>query len=144
MWSDGCSGQFKNRWILSTLAFADDVFDVNMTWNFFAPRHGKGAVDGIGGSVKRFVYQRIMAGRVKVYSAEDFFKCWDGNTPRICSFFVATEDIERLTLCMEEKWSVVKTIKGISKLFSFIKHSEKCIEASLVGSAENSKVFKVI
>ena len=33
--------------------------------------HGKGAVDGEGGTVNRPVYQRIMSGRTPFYSAED-------------------------------------------------------------------------
>lgn len=75
MFSDGCAAQFKNRWTLSLILFAQELFGVEMTWDFFAPGHGKGAVDGIGGTVKRAVHQRILAGQVKVYTAAEFHQC---------------------------------------------------------------------
>lgn len=81
MFSDGCAGQFKNRWILSLVLFAKDFFGVDLTWQFFAPGHGKEAVDGIGGSVKRAVYQRIMTGKNQVYSADAFDKCLKESIP---------------------------------------------------------------
>ena len=52
-WSDGPSKQYKNKnfYLVSevppTLGFS------RTTWNYFPTSHGKGAPDGIGGTVKR-------------------------------------------------------------------------------------------
>ena len=35
---------------------------MKMIWSFFATFHGKGAVDGIGGMVKRSVWRVVRAG----------------------------------------------------------------------------------
>lgn len=56
IFSDGCAGQFKNRYTLSTLCFLPEELDIpEITWSFFATSHGKGAVDGVGANVKRKV-----------------------------------------------------------------------------------------
>lgn len=56
VFSDGCAAQFKNRFILSTLCFLPKEINItSMEWSFFATSHGKGAVDGVGATVKRKV-----------------------------------------------------------------------------------------
>ena len=53
--SDGPSSQFKNHYIAASL-HALEKQGIKILWNFFATSHGKGPVDGIGGSVKRHVW----------------------------------------------------------------------------------------
>ena len=49
--SDGAASQFKQRFHLCSLS----LLDRDVTWQFFATSHGKGAVDGIGGTVNYLV-----------------------------------------------------------------------------------------
>ena len=56
-WSDGAGSQFKNRFNLSNAVFHHADFGIEATWNLFKTAHGKGAVDGGGGEVKRAVWQ---------------------------------------------------------------------------------------
>lgn len=144
MFSDGCACQFKNRWILSLIAFAQDLFGIELSWDFFAPGHGKGAVDGIGGIVKRVVYQRIMTKKVRIYSAKEFHDCLVANVKGISSTYVSVDEIKKLENVLEPKWKNVKPIPGINKFFKFKKHGEKLIEASDVGSSAVKKIFKII
>ena len=51
--SDGCAGQYKNRYNFLNLYYHKMDFDVECEWHFFATSHGKSACDGIGGVVKR-------------------------------------------------------------------------------------------
>ena len=37
-------------------------FSIHIFWNFFTTSHGKGAVDGIGGTVERSVWRSVKAG----------------------------------------------------------------------------------
>lgn len=53
IFSDGQSSQFKNKYILSILSKLAKI--VQVQWNYFATSHGKGVVDGIGGTIKRLV-----------------------------------------------------------------------------------------
>lgn len=55
IWSDGSSNQFMNRNITAALNVFIKHHDKYMNWNYFATLHGKGPVDGIGGSIKRTV-----------------------------------------------------------------------------------------
>lgn len=62
-WSDGPSSQYKqkkNFLLLSTVPFAMG-FQSN-GWNYFESSHGKGAVDGVGATVKRLANDAICQG----------------------------------------------------------------------------------
>ncbi|GFR80390.1 (S)-beta-bisabolene synthase [Elysia marginata] len=60
--SDGAGSQFKNRFTLPTLVDTSFIHsDIKAAyWNFFATAHGKGACDGVGATVKRAVWRRIL------------------------------------------------------------------------------------
>lgn len=75
IWSDGTSSQFKNRYMAAILPDFETRFHLKIIWNFFATSHGKGPVDGIGGTVKRQVATRVYQRRAVVKDAESFFKC---------------------------------------------------------------------
>lgn len=51
--SDGAPQQFKNYKNVINLYNHSVDFKIPATWNFFPTAHGKGACDGVGGSVKR-------------------------------------------------------------------------------------------
>ena len=57
--SDGPSSQFKNKYIANFLHTLNKI--VQIQWNYFAASHGKGVVDGIGGSVKRLVWNAVIS-----------------------------------------------------------------------------------
>lgn len=56
VFSDGVSSQFKQRYLFSNLHKWEKEFSTNLIWNSFVTFHGKGAVDGIGGTIKRSVW----------------------------------------------------------------------------------------
>ena len=55
--SDGAASQFKQRFTLCEIT----LLGKSLTWNFFATGHGKGAVDGIGGTLERDVHTAALA-----------------------------------------------------------------------------------
>ena len=59
IFSDGAASQFKRRYLFSNLYEWQNDYSVQIMWNFFATSHGKGAVDGIGGTVKRSVWRNV-------------------------------------------------------------------------------------
>ena len=72
LWSDGPSSQFKNRYIVAALSLIQNLSKKQITWNYFASYHGKGAIDGIGGTIKRHV-QHVVNQRVQnVQSSKSF------------------------------------------------------------------------
>ena len=60
IWSDGPSSQFKNKFVANTLLWLSEKHSVNIEWHFFATSHSKGCVDGVGGSIKRHVTQKVI------------------------------------------------------------------------------------
>ena len=61
IFSDGCAAQFKNKYTMANLCFMEEDFGVGGDWVFFGSSHGKGAVDAIGGTVKRSVWKQVKA-----------------------------------------------------------------------------------
>jgi hypothetical protein len=74
VFSDGPSSQMKNCYIYAVLDSIRRYFNLNvLSWSFFAASHGKGPVDGIGGMVKRLVWQAIVSRQVvSVKNATEF------------------------------------------------------------------------
>ena len=58
VWSDGCSAQFRSRFVFRLLTA--DLFDgVELTWNYNEKCHGKGPMDGVGGTVKNIIFRKV-------------------------------------------------------------------------------------
>ena len=73
LWSDGPASQFKNRYMYHALTmFREKLKLLIIDWNFFATSHGKGCIDGIGGSVKRMVWQLVRSRKANVKTALEF------------------------------------------------------------------------
>ncbi|CAF4595001.1 unnamed protein product [Rotaria sp. Silwood2] len=62
--SDGAASQFKQRFHFRNLVQIANEHNIDLSWHFFATSHGKGVVDGIGGTVKRLVWSAILAGEL--------------------------------------------------------------------------------
>ena len=54
--SDGPASQFKQQYLFSNLYTGEQNTQTNMIWNFFAMPHGKGAVDGLRGTILSVLY----------------------------------------------------------------------------------------
>ena len=51
--SDGAASQYKNRKNFLNLCHHKEDFGIKAEWHFSATSHGKGACDGLGGTIKR-------------------------------------------------------------------------------------------
>ena len=111
--SDGPTTQYRNKtnfYFFSTVLHQMGYHAA--TWNFFESGHGKGAPDGIGGSVKRQADSWVSSG-VDLPSAQklfDFLKC--GNST-IQFYFIASVEITEF----DALWpSSLKPISGTMKV----------------------------
>ena len=57
-WSDGRGSQFNSQFAFFMLSKFDN--SINLEWNYFEGNHGKGAVDGVGGTAKHTVYSHVL------------------------------------------------------------------------------------
>ena len=66
-----------------------------MQWHFFEANHGKGAVDGIGGTVKHAVFRHVLSNKVVIKSPRQFAEYADSILPNI-SVISVDDDILQL------------------------------------------------
>lgn len=106
VFSDGAASQFKNRYTLSTILSPGKIHKniTNMDWSFFATAHGKGPVDGIGGTVKRAVWRRILQNRAVVNNAIDFAQVAKESCPNIKIIFISKEEVKNCKDILEDSW----------------------------------------
>ena len=71
------SSEFKNRYIVKLVSVLSKKFQCKVSWKYFATSHGKGVVDGIGGSAKSLVRKKVMnqgKNAVIVQNSADFLQ----------------------------------------------------------------------
>ncbi|KAG8175833.1 hypothetical protein JTE90_013383 [Oedothorax gibbosus] len=110
IFSDGSSAQFKNKYNLMNLSYFKSDFGLDCIWSFFATSHGKGAVDGIGGKVKRAVATAVLTRKWTVRNAEEFVVCARSVTKAISVIFIPKSDIENCVNSLDERWESVNAI----------------------------------
>lgn len=116
IFSDGPSSQFKNKYIVYLLKKLQEMCGLELNWHYFASSHGKGAVDGVGGTVKRSVWNAVATRKVPmVIDAQSF----TSTANDVCN--LTTEVILVTKKMISERYPVfciqnAVTIPGISKV----------------------------
>ena len=90
-----------------------------MKGNFFATSHGKGAVDGIGGTVKPSVWREVRNGHVDVNTAEQYSIVAQQRNRNIHVHFISKTEIEAIDDKLTTVWEGVVTISGTHKYHFF-------------------------
>ena len=104
IFSDGAGSQFKQKYLFSNLHAWEHEYDLVLKWNFFATSHGKGAVDGLGGTVKRTVWRQVRIGNVHVNTPEEYAKVAVSCNPNIHINFISKTDIQANEQYLSAKW----------------------------------------
>ncbi|GFQ94994.1 retrovirus-related Pol polyprotein from transposon TNT 1-94 [Trichonephila clavata] len=104
---------------------------IHLEWNFFAASHGKGAVDGIGGSVKRSVWIVVKFRKNIVNSALEFYDLARSLSKNIFFIFVETEVKEKMVM-LDDKWEGLKNIPGIQSKHFFQSENYHSISAARI------------
>ena len=104
--SDGAGSQFKNRFTLSILLrptlLHRNVQEVD--WSFFGTAHGKGPVDGVGGTVKRAVWRRILQGQVTISTPHEFAAVAKEACPNVRILFIDAAQVATTRQELESLW----------------------------------------
>jgi len=88
-------------------------FDINGEWSFLASSYGKGAVDEIGGIIKRTIWNAVRTRKFALINAREFGECVRLKTKKnVNIIFVPKEEIETCRIVLNERWESVKTIQG--------------------------------
>ncbi|KAK6169741.1 hypothetical protein SNE40_020732 [Patella caerulea] len=117
IWSDGPRSQFKNRFICAALKRLQEEHHISIYWNYFATSHGKGPVDGIGGAVKRHVWQQVLSRKAVVINASTFTKAAHG-MQNVTVTELTSDDIQRRNkrLNLESIFVEATVVSGIAAM----------------------------
>ncbi|GBN44817.1 hypothetical protein AVEN_133510-1 [Araneus ventricosus] len=108
----------KNLECLTNLASASNVngceqlSEKGFEWKYSATPHGKGVVDGIGGTAKSRVYAEVKA-RAIVQNAIDFATVVTKVVPNITVISMLQNDIDKTQI----DWNLAKNVPGIKKAY---------------------------
>ncbi|KAL7842108.1 hypothetical protein SRHO_G00237970 [Serrasalmus rhombeus] len=125
--SDGPATQYKqkaNFYMLSTEPFKMGFKETS--WHFFEASHGKGAPDGIGGSLKRTADSLVHHG-TDIPDAESLFLQLKQKTSSVELFFVSPEDVGKMAQRIVNGPPLV-TIKGTMRMHQVISVVQESIK----------------
>ena len=129
--SDGAASHFKQKYIFANLTYQDK----NISWNFFATSHGKGAVDGIGGQLKRLVKKQAMSGSITVDNSLDFVNAAAKNSNKTVVIHASKEEIESSIDYLDCSWEGIKSIPQTQTI-----HQIKVIDNGVVVTRKHSNI----
>jgi hypothetical protein len=116
VFSDGAGSQFKQCFLFSTLYLYEKNHSVQVVWNYFATSHGKGVVDGIGGSVKGYVYRRILSGSSTVKNGKEFAQVAAHLNQKVCVDYIPMEKFVANQPMLEKWWNSVETVANTHQI----------------------------
>ena len=139
--SDGAASQFKQRFHFRNLIEIADEHKILLSWNFFATSHGKGVVDGIGGTVKRLVWSAILAGET-CRSADDFIQIAKSKTNKIVLVEITENAIQNSKNTLENIFKTIKTIPETQKIHSVKVIDKNTLECRNYSTCTQKKIVK--
>lgn len=144
--TDGAGGQFKNRKNFYNLLLHKKEFGLTADWHFFTTSHGKGAVDGIGGSLKRNARANMLRTTgISPRNAKEF--CETAYRTIIKLVYLDKLKMEDTRKKMEEtRYKKTKTVPGTHNLHYFKPSSSDAdtIIARTFSTCEMEKQYKLL
>ena len=143
--SDGAALQYKNRKNFLNLCHHKDDFGVKAEWNFSPISHGKGACDGLGGTVKRIAAHAClqMPYNDQLMTPRRLFDWACSNIPAAYFGYCSNEDYVRKQSSLECRFQLSRTIPGTRKLDSFVSISDSTVEVKFYSSSDVSREKRV-
>ena len=144
--TDGCAGQYKNRFNFINLLYHESDFGIKAQWNFFATSHGKNACDGIGGTLKRSVSRASLQRPYtdQILTAKDFFEYCQEYIQSVKCFFTGNEEINSVSTSLESRFNHALTIPGTQKHHHFAPIGNGRLEISeITNSSSVRKQVKI-
>jgi hypothetical protein len=140
IWSDGPSSQFKNRFMLGILPMIQDLSGKQITWNYFAAMHGKGPVDGVGGTIKRHVHNTVSIKKAAVQCPESFMDAAKSCKGITC-YAMATTEIDEFGKKYDLKaiFSSCKYIYGVKAMHK-VSVTDGTVFCNLYDGSETTEV----
>ena len=117
--SDGAAQHFKQRFSLCYMSLNSKP----TKWHFSATSHGKGCIDGIGGTIKRRVAEAVRASQQDMTTSQNFADVAAKVCPNINILYAAKENVEKAKSRLDSLWTPhdcnVHTLPGIRQYHYF-------------------------
>ena len=128
--SDGTSQHFKQCYTLNWMTTLKD----SVAWEFSATSHGKGDIDGIGGTCKRRVREKTQARLVFPMNSLEFSEIASEICPNINVIHCAGKKIQAAKEELDKTWASICSIPGTRKSHLFDKVDENIISLQTVST----------
>jgi hypothetical protein len=144
--TDGAGSQYKNKYNFRNLCHHIEDFGIPAEWNFFASCHGKGACDGIGGTVKRAASEENLkrSARNQMQNANDLFTFCTRKFEDINFVLYTQNDYNQLRAELSERMKDVKTISGTQQFHSYVPVNRELIKVKHSSLDKNDYCKKLI
>jgi hypothetical protein len=127
VYSDGPSTQYKQKKNFFLFSKITHELGFRATWNFSESYHGKGAADGVGGTIKRLLDKKVSYG-IDVLSANSAIEMLKGETS-IKLFYIDAKNIDNIKndneFALNNLTAIPKTMK-IHQIQTANKSGEVC------------------
>ena len=139
--SDGAGSQYKNRKNFTNLCHHEEDFGIPAEWHFTATAHGKGACDGIGGTVKRLAARASLQKPFndQIMTPRQLFDWASANIQGVHFDYCSLAEYEAEEKNLKERFEKSRTIPGTRKLHSFIPISKTIVSVKSFSSEANGK-----
>ena len=140
--SDGAASQYKNRKNFLNLCYHRDDFGVSAEWHFSATSHGKGACDGLGGTVKRLAARASLQRPYddQIMTPRQLFDWASTNVPAVHFGYCSTDDYQGEQHNLEQRFNQSRTIPGTRKLHSFVPASNSKVRVRVFSAFKEETV----
>lgn len=140
--SDGTAQHFKQKYsICIAMLQPEDV-----EWHFSATSHGKGPIDGVGGTLKRRVREATLSRQIDPHSAEEFFRSARAICPNVTILYISESSVskekDRIDKLCFPSGKEIFPIPETRKLHCFIKIKPYELKAANI-SLNPSSFYKI-
>lgn len=143
IFSDGASSQFKQRYLFSNLHSWEMEHDVKLSWNFFATSHGKGVVDGIGGTVKRTGWRHVKAEKHHITSTQEYATFANELCQNILVQYIPKDEVEKNHAFLDVRWDGVLSVPGTQQLHCIKSHGKDKLQVSDITDAGHFNIYQI-
>lgn len=121
-------------------------FGVKAEWHFSATSHGKGACDGVGGTVKHLAARASLQRPYdeQILTPFQLFEWASNNIPGTVFRYCSYTEYEETRAHLELRFQSSQTIPGTRKLHSFVPISRDAVKVRLFSLSITSREEKVI
>jgi len=144
--SDGCAGQYKNKYNFINLCHHKEDFGLDCEWHFFSTSHGKTACDGIGGTVKRATARASLQRTTfrQILTPEAMFTfCEEKLSTNITFFWVSKVEVAQSEERLKDRFASSQVIPGTRKYHRFIPINKDVMHVYTISSGRHSEEKRI-